>query len=164
MDCKYYILILSSQRGFGYKIANTIRIWLDEKIYKTGEKSSVDVLYVGNIEESKNTILNTSQDRSVFYFIMPEFNGSYPAPFKQLIDDLGWPNHLENKECFLVGYSGSFSGNVMGCNHIKTVLDYVGAKCYPQHAYFPKNGDTFDSDVKYLYKLLSDFNNINITK
>jgi len=90
-----------------------------------------------------------SYDRLVF--IMPEFNGSFPAPFKAIVDYCGWPNCLRDKPIFLIGLSGGFSGNVIGVNHMKHILDYVGANVSRESSYFTYNGKTnYDKEINIL--------------
>jgi hypothetical protein len=152
---KHLIIKLSTDKGFGTKLAKLIQSNTE------GIHQIVDVLQICK----DGTFIKNDVEHPVgcdlrYYFIMPEWNGSYPAFFKQLVDNAGWPNMLKNKKVMLVGYSGGFSGNIMGCNHMKAVLDYIEADVYRHCAHFTYNGKeeyTYSKELDIFKKLLKQF-------
>jgi len=154
------ILTLSSQDGYGTQIAHTIQKHMD------GMSKIVNVSSIRSTKTELNEILNHQVTRDLKVFlVMPEFNGSYPAYFKEWIDNQGWPNNLKNQKVFLVGYSGSFSGNIIGVNHMKSVLDYIDADTFRHTAHFTYNKDSVRStainikESEIFLNLLNQFNN-----
>jgi len=134
---KYIILKLSTDKGFGSKLATNIAAIVN----KTDLATILDVKQESiNPEEIISNIKHPVYKAVKFVFVMPEFNGSFPAPFKALVDNLGWPNYLKDKNVFLVGYSGSFSGNLLGTSHMKHILEYVGANV-PRPVHLTYNGN-----------------------
>jgi NAD(P)H-dependent FMN reductase len=150
------ILTLSSNDGFGTKIAN------DVKANMSGLSKIVSISSVRGNDKFLNEILDHQVTRDLkIILVMPEFNGSYPAFFKEWVDNQGWPNRLKDQKIFLIGYSGSFSGNVVGVNHMKAVLDYIDADMFRSASYFTYNGKGPEvlSERNIFLKLIKQFNN-----
>ena len=147
---KYIILKLSTDKGFGSKLATNIA----SIVNKTDLATILDVKQESiNPEEIIMNLDHPVYKAVKFVFIMPEFNGSFPAPFKALVDNLGWPNRLINKDVFLIGYSGSFSGNIMGTSHMKHILEYVGAKVLrPVHLTYSGNDEEIYNKESHLLR------------
>lgn len=61
------------------------------------------------------------------FFIIPEYNGSYPGVLKTFIDALRYPDSFLNKKIALVGLSSGAYGNTAGLSHISDVFSYLNA-------------------------------------
>ena len=92
-------------------------------------------------------------------FIIPEWNGTYPYLFKQIIDNSEWPSLLDKKKVLLVGTSNGKFGNVMGINHFEYTLNYVGSKVFSKKVYIPKLSENVENEeyIGYLKDVLLEF-------
>jgi NAD(P)H-dependent FMN reductase len=72
-------------------------------------------------------------EADVMLWAAPEYNWSYPASLKNIIDWLSClpTSPLQGKPIFLMCASPSERGGMMGLSHLKTVLDYMGMWVYP---------------------------------
>jgi NAD(P)H-dependent FMN reductase len=59
--------------------------------------------------------------------IVPEWNGSFPFTFKQMIDESGYPSFFSGMGFAIVGTSSSPLGNMVGISHLSHILQFVGA-------------------------------------
>jgi chromate reductase, NAD(P)H dehydrogenase (quinone) len=98
-------------------------------------------------------IASTLKNADMMCWSLPEYNWSYPASLKNLIDWLSClpASPLRGKPIFLMCASPSERGGMMGLSHLKTVLDYMGMWVYPvmfglgkseerlQHGILPEN-------------------------
>tara|TARA_Y100000389_G_C17448766_1_gene513308 strand:- start:288 stop:767 length:480 start_codon:yes stop_codon:yes gene_type:complete len=134
MVLKNTIFTVSSENGFGAKLSKICSEFIDGNTQTIIDLNSISK----DADQMSDLIINSNR----LIFVMPEFNGSFPASFKEAIDNLGWPNKLLEKPIFLIGYSGGFSGNLSGVNHMKTILNYIKADVSRDHACFTYNGKT----------------------
>jgi NAD(P)H-dependent FMN reductase len=62
--------------------------------------------------------------------VVPEWNGSFPFMFKQVIDNSGYPSSFDGKDILLIGTSDSSFGNLMGITHLSHILEWCGAEVW----------------------------------
>lgn len=70
-------------------------------------------------------ISNTSK----FIFVVPEYNGSFPGILKTFIDCLP-QNSFESKKACLVGVANGRAGNIIGLEHLSSILQYLKMNIY----------------------------------
>ena len=94
-----------------------------------------------------------------FIFIIPEWNGTYPFMFKQIVDESGWPSQMSKKKVLLIGTSNGKFGNLMGVNHFEYTLNYVGSSVFTKKVYIPRLSSNVDNDeyIGYLRDVLLEF-------
>lgn len=155
MGLKNLIIHHSSDTGFGSKISREIYDLLDgDTIIRSAPQ------IISDLDKLEIEILIKEHSRIVF--VMPEFNGSFPSAFKQIVDSSGWPSAFENKPMYLVGFSGGWSRNIMGVNHMKYILDYVKADTYKESAYFTIIGNEEIDNTKNWNILISQVEKWNL--
>jgi chromate reductase, NAD(P)H dehydrogenase (quinone) len=95
-----------------YNDAHRIENGLPEAVYQVAE-----LLYPSN----------------ALMLAVPEYNWSYPASFKNIIDWFSCMDSqpLKGKPVFLMCATPSERGGMMGLSHLKTVLEYMGMWVYP---------------------------------
>jgi NAD(P)H-dependent FMN reductase len=69
--------------------------------------------------------------------VVPEWNGSFPFMFKQVIDNSGYPSSFDGKDILLIGTSDSSFGNLMGITHLSHILEWCGAEVYSKRVCIP---------------------------
>lgn len=77
------------------------------------------------------------EDVEKIIMIVPEWNGSFPYTFKQMIDNSGWPSFFKEKQILLIGTSNTTFGNIVGLIHLQYILEFCGAKVYNQKIAVP---------------------------
>ncbi len=128
---KILIITQSSTNGLNHRQAmECMNVLGSQHTYEI----KMDPRYVEN-EQIKST------DRIIM--IVPEWNGSFPFSFKELIDSSGWPSRLKDKKILLIGTSNTTFGNLMGISHLRYILEYVGAEVYPKLLCVPHIQDKF---------------------
>jgi len=130
------IIKMSTDNGFGSKVAREIEQLLDLECQS---------IHVDDVVRAGRGLL---EDFDSFIFVMPEFNGSMPGRFKQMIDDSGWPSTFKGKNVATIGYSGGLNGNLMGVNHMRYVLEYIEARVVPGYFTIGKSSDINDDYLK----------------
>jgi chromate reductase, NAD(P)H dehydrogenase (quinone) len=85
------------------------------------------------VPTSVHEIARWFADADMMLWSVPEYNWSYPASLKNIIDWLSClpESPLRGKPIFLMCASPSERGGMMGLSHLKTVLDYMGMWVYP---------------------------------
>lgn len=78
-----------------------------------------------------------------FIVVTPEYNHSFPAPLKALIDRFSRPWHA--KPVAFVSYGG-VSGGLRAVEHLRTVFAELHAVGLRDGVSFPNAGDRFDAD------------------
>lgn len=68
-------------------------------------------------------------NNSKFIFVVPEYNGSFPGIIKTFIDCLPQKS-FENKKGCLVGIANGRAGNILGLEHLSSVLQYLKMNVY----------------------------------
>jgi chromate reductase, NAD(P)H dehydrogenase (quinone) len=66
---------------------------------------------------------------SVFIFVVPEYNGSFPGVLKLFIDAIH-PKEWSGKYACLVGVSVGRAGNLRGMEHLTGILNYLKMHVY----------------------------------
>ena len=69
--------------------------------------------------------------------IVPEWNGSFPYTFKQMLDNSGWPSFFKGKSILLIGTSNTTFGNIIGLTHLQYVLEFCGSLVHNQKIAIP---------------------------
>jgi len=142
-------LLVSQSGDFGLNKRLALRIMNDLKI-----EHGTDSVYVN---ASGFTEADYAFDKIIF--IIPEWNGTYPYLFKQIVDESKWPSLLDKKKVLLIGTSNGKFGNVMGVNHFEYTLNYVGASVFTKKVYVPKLTDNLENEeyIGYLKDVLLEF-------
>lgn len=64
-------------------------------------------------------------------FVTPEYDGSYSAVSKILIEHLGYPSALSGKPISVIGVATGRVGAYRAIDHLRAVLMHIGAVVYP---------------------------------
>jgi len=86
---------------------------------------------------------NDLTNSDAIIMVIPEWNGSFPFSFKELIDSSGYPSRFKDKPVMLIGTSESTFGNLIGISHLQHVLEWVGADVWHKRICVPKLSDKF---------------------
>ena len=89
--------------------------------------------------ETQNPILSELQDRCMvpadkWYFVLPEYNGSFPGVLKLFIDALSirrYKESFQGKKAALLGLAAGRAGNLRGLDHLTGVLQYLQFYVHP---------------------------------
>jgi NAD(P)H-dependent FMN reductase len=72
-----------------------------------------------------------------FYFVIPEYNGSFPGILKLFIDACSVRKYKESfhgaKKAALLGIASGRAGNLRGLEHFSGVLNYLQITVMPSH-------------------------------
>jgi NAD(P)H-dependent FMN reductase len=93
-----------------------------------------DNLRINNaLPEKLSDVNNMLSEADGYMLAVPEYNWSYPASIKNLIDWLSClpRSPFKNKPAFLMCATPSERGGMMCLNHLKVVLEYMGMLPYP---------------------------------
>jgi NAD(P)H-dependent FMN reductase len=144
---KYLIISQSTDKGLNKKLANYVEDVLINEHSANCKYRNSDEFVESDLE----------MDRIVF--IIPEWNGTYPYLFKQIVDNSGWPSKLSGKKTLLIGTSNGKFGNVMGVNHFEFTLNYVGSSVFGKKVYIPKLTENIGNDeyLGYLKDVIQEF-------
>jgi chromate reductase, NAD(P)H dehydrogenase (quinone) len=69
-----------------------------------------------------------------FYFVIPEYNGSFPGVLKTFIDACSvLPGYggFQGKKAALLGISSGRAGNLRGMDHFSAILNYISVTIMP---------------------------------
>ena len=69
-----------------------------------------------------------------FFFVAPEYNGSFPGVLKLFIDACSvyeYQATFKGKKAALVGVASGRAGNLRGLDHLSGVLNHVGTQVMP---------------------------------
>jgi chromate reductase len=69
-----------------------------------------------------------------FYFVIPEYNGSFPGVLKTFIDACSvLPEYggFHGKKAALLGISSGRAGNLRGMDHFSAILNYISVTVMP---------------------------------
>ena len=91
------------------------------------------------VSEKQTASLAAIQDEYIlpankFFFVMPEYNGSYPGIVKVFLDACSVRRYKENffgKKAALAGISTGRAGNLLGMEHFTAILNYMGVQVLP---------------------------------
>ena len=76
-------------------------------------------------EDLNDVVKNILIPSEKFFFIMPEYNGSFPGILKLLIDNTDIKTCWWHKKAALVGLATGRGGNLRGLEHMTNILHYL---------------------------------------
>jgi len=86
---------------------------------------------------------------------MPEYNGSFPAALKLMIENSGFPSALSQKPVALLGVAAGKIGAIKSLEHLRSVLCHIGALTLPRavsvpevNKVFTKSGECLDESIQ----------------
>jgi flavodoxin len=123
---KILILTQSSTEGMNYKLAKKCQFICQDSV---GEESE--------IKNCLDLDLTTIKDYDSIIMVVPEWNGSFPFMFKQIIDNSGYPSSFNKKNVLLIGTSDSTFGNIMGITHLQHILEWMGVEVFNKRVCIP---------------------------
>lgn len=96
-----------------------------------------------------------------FYFVIPEYNGSYPGILKFFLDACSIREYNAsfhgNKKAGLLGVASGRAGNLRGMDHLTGVLNYLKISVMPIHQpissiekLMDENGNITDDNTQHL--------------
>ena len=86
-------------------------------------------LYGKRSEEFQTLIDSFIANERKFIFVVPEYNGSFAGILKVFVDAIPPKLWLDKKAC-LVGVSSGRAGNVIGLEHLTTILNHLKIHIY----------------------------------
>lgn len=131
------IITQSSSTGVNQSIALDCEHIIMESL--TSVMDSIDI----KIMNCNQVTTKDIDEANKMIMIVPEWNGSFPFMFKELVDNSGYPSNLRGKDILLIGTSNTSFGNIIGINQLQYILSWVGAKVFDKKVYVPnldKNG------------------------
>lgn len=93
-----------------------------------------DILFsnmFGKRTENFQQLLQGVYQSDKFIFVIPEYNGSFPAALKAFIDASDFPNAFLHKKTALVGISAGKYGNIRGVDHFTGICHYLQLHVLP---------------------------------
>ncbi len=82
--------------------------------------------------------------------ITPEYDGSYSAVMKILVEYLGYPSVLERKPVLIIGVAAGGIGATRAVEHLRSVCFHIGAYVMPGMVSIAQVHKLFDSQGKCL--------------
>jgi len=138
---KILILTQSSMDGMNYKLASEC-----QEIIQTESEIRNCSLFDGHEISYYDHII----------MIVPEWNGSFPFMFKQVIDNSGYPSSFDGKNVLLIGTSDTSFGNIMGITHLQHILEWMGAEVFNKRVCIPNlRSYSFDRHKEPNQRLIS---------
>jgi len=96
-------------------------------------------------------------------FVSPEYDGSYSAVTKILIEHLGYPSALSGKFISIIGVAAGRIGADRAIDHLRGVLIHIGAFVLPNclsiaevHKFFSENGTVDQGFLERVENLMAD--------
>lgn len=110
--------------------------------------------------EDTQTIIRKLEDADFFLFGSPVFNGSIPAPLKNIFD-LMPPTSFRNKVMGFIANGGTYQHYLMVENQLKPIAGYLRAYTTPSYVYahnshFDQNNNIVDEEVKSRISILAE--------
>jgi len=127
---KILILTQSSKDGLNYKLSLGCESFIRHDIFK--DSISADITLANATDDIPNL-----KDFTHVIMIVPEWNGSFPYMFKQLIDNSGYPSTLKGTNVLLIGTSNTSFGNILGVTQLDTILEWIGAEVFNKKICIP---------------------------
>jgi hypothetical protein len=126
---KILILTQSSKDGLNYKLSLGCESFIQYEIFK----GSTSIITLANATDD----IPNMKDFTHIIMIVPEWNGSFPYMFKQLIDNSGYPSTLKGTNVLLIGTSNTSFGNILGITQLDTILEWIGAEVFNKKICIP---------------------------
>ena len=82
----------------------------------------------------------------------PEYNGSFTAKLKLMIENSGYPSTLKGKPVCLVGVASGVLGATKSLEQLRTVISHIGAIVLPRVASISKIEKRFDDQGKCIHE------------
>lgn len=114
-------------------------------------------------EAGQSTLIAQIQDKLIlparkFWFVFPEYNGSYPGVLKLFLDTLSvrsYKKSFQQKKACLTGISSGRAGNLRGMEHLTAILNHLGVIVMPNQLpvssmeqLLDVEGEIFDPETK----------------
>lgn len=101
--------------------------------------TSVPLMDAAFTADSQHSIVRDVQERLLipsraFYFVIPEYNGSFPGFLKYFIDACSLSNRhgtFSGKKAAIIGISSGRAGNLRGMEHLTSILHYLNVTVMP---------------------------------
>jgi len=154
------------------KLANLYKRLLEEKGHSANVLSLEDMpkdyiesaLYENSgKDETFNKLRKQMEDSRRFFFIIPEYNGSFPGVLKIFIDGLKYPDSIKGKKAALAGLSSGSMGTALGLSHFTDVLNYLGCSVFANKPRYFNIEKSFDGE-NFTNKLYEEVCNEQIDK
>ena len=102
-------------------------------------------------EYIKNLQAEYFSPASVFVFVVPEYNGSFPGILKLLIDSLEVRSAFENKKAALVGVATGRAGNLRGLDHLAGILHHMHVMIIPGNVLISRAAEELDAGGNFVH-------------
>lgn len=115
-------------------------------------------LYDGDLEAAEGAPVNArrfkklAREHDAWVLASPEYNGSFPAPMKNVIDWISRPEAGEGpgvtfggKTAALLSTSPGPGGGGRGLRHLRELLEMVGVRVIPEQVTIPRATQAFDA-------------------
>jgi chromate reductase, NAD(P)H dehydrogenase (quinone) len=89
---------------------------------------------------------------SVFVFVVPEYNGSFPGILKLLIDAFDVKAAFENKKAALVGVATGRAGNLRGLDHLTGILHHMHVMVIPGNVLISRAKEELNADGHFVHE------------
>lgn len=76
--------------------------------------------------EKFNELRGLVENAEKLFFVIPEYNGSFPGILKAFIDGLNYPNGIKGKKAAMIGISAGNQGAEIALSHFTDILNYLG--------------------------------------
>lgn len=161
-----YTIISGTNRPGSHteKVANEYQKILKNKNIEASLFSLKDMNVLRRTEEiikAENDILIPTQK---FFFIIPEYNGSYPGVLKALIDNSDIKNVWNFKKALLTGVATGRAGNLRGMDHLSDTLHYMKMNVFYNklpisviNRVMDENGNLNEETLKAINNQLDEF-------
>lgn len=109
--------------------------------------------------EEFNQLVEKMRPSEKFYFIVPEYNNSFPGVLKSFIDGLPYPSPLKGKKAAMIGISSGMQGGGLALSHLTDIFHYLGMQVLaqkPKLANIEKNLDGNQLDNTLYQQLLTE--------
>lgn len=83
-----------------------------------------------NQNEGFNSFKELINASNKLFFVIPEYNGSFPGVLKAFVDGLDYPRSFMDKKAALVGHSSGNQGSALALSHFSDILNYLGTHVF----------------------------------
>jgi hypothetical protein len=126
---KILILTQSSKDGLNYKLSLGCESFIQYEIFK----GATSIITLANATDD----IPNMKDFTHIIMIVPEWNGSFPYMFKQMIDNSGYPSSFKGTNVLLIGTSNTSFGNILGITQLDAILEWIGAEVFNKKICIP---------------------------